>query len=574
MTCKERILSNDYADILTDYLMAESVEASMPLDYCYHAIDGGYGVVYARRNQIPPLTFATYGYLSIPKLYGLMEMPMPGSVSGPDLGSLFNSQPLSSTGSIRVQQPPLSLSGKGTIIGFIDTGIRYNLDVFKKEDGSSRILSIWDQTIQDGNPPEDFLYGTEYTRADINRALQSENPFEIVPSKDTNGHGTQMASIAAGSVLGGGLTFRGAAPQTDIAVVKLKEAKPYLRNYYLLPATAIAYQENDIMEAVKYLQRMGIAFNKPVIIVLGVGTNMGSHDGTSPLATYLNLVARRRSRAIVVCGGNEGNKEHHYEGTIPDTVEINVSDRMKGFCMELWGSIPDSYTLRIRSPGGELSPEIDFRNGLDQQVNFIFERTQITIGIFIVEQDTGEEIIFLRFDNPTQGVWSLQVYAADGQVQGSGVFHIWLPITEFLEKEVTFLRPDPEVTLTEPSNANRVITVSAYNSENDSFSFISGRGFTRNGGIKPDFCAPGVTVPGILGEITGSCAAAALTAGCVAQFMEWAVVDRNAPLVESRAIKSYFIRGANRESDISYPDQQWGYGTLDINATFESLART
>ena len=200
----------------------------------------------------------------------------------------------------------------------------------KNKFNDPRIVSIWDQTIQTGEPPEGFLYGTEYRRTDIDRALASEAPLSIVPTTDTDGHGTSLASAAAGSLLDQGLAFRGAAPRADIAVVKLKGAKAYLREYYLIDDQAAAYQENDIMEAVKYLQRMAVAYSKPVVIVLGIGTNMGSHDGTSSLDSYLNIVASRRSRVVVVCGGNEGDKEHHYESSMPGSVEIRVEEAMKG----------------------------------------------------------------------------------------------------------------------------------------------------------------------------------------------------------------------------------------------------
>ncbi len=445
--------------------------------------------------------------------------------------------------------------------------------MFRREDGSSRVMALWDQTVQDGEPPKGFLYGTEYTRADINRALQTDEPHVLVPSTDVNGHGTQMASVAAGSILNQGLAFRGAAPQADIAVVKLKGAKQYLRDYYLIADGAEVYQENDIMEAVKYLEQMAIALRRPVVIVLGIGTNLGSHNGTSPLASYLDSVAGRRSRAIIVCGGNEGDKEHHYENTVPDTVEIRVAEEMKGFCMELWGTIPDIYAVRVHSPGGETSPEIDFRSIEDRTIGFVFERTRIVVSNLIVERDAGEQLIFFRFEDPTPGIWSLQVFpSGDGQ-KGMGVFHLWLPITEFLEQDVTFLAPSPDVTLTEPSNAERVITISAYNGLSGSWFVQSGRGYTKGGDIKPNLAAPGVQVPTALGPATGSSMAAALSAGCVAQFMEWAVVDGNVPTVESRGIKSFLIRGADRSENIVYPDNRWGFGKLDISGTFEALAR-
>lgn len=560
MTCKERILSNEYADVILDFTLPNEVLTMVNLDYCFRGLDDEFGVAYVERQKIPELSIGVYNYASIPKLYGLMQT--------------FQAENLVEMGNIRIQNPPLSLQGKGVIIGFIDTGIRYQLDVFKDEEGNSRILSIWDQTIQDGEPPEGFLYGTEYTREEINSALLSDAPLAIVPSTDENGHGTAMASAAAGSILNQGLTFRGAAPQADIAVVKLKGAKDYLRDFYLIDDAADAYQENDIMEAVKYLEQMAIVFRRPVVIVLGVGTNMGSHTGSSPLGAYMNKIASKRSRAIVVCGGNEGDKEHHYSGTVPEQVEIRVEENTKGFCMELWGCRVDTYSAYIRSPGGEMTPVIDFRNGVDSEISFLFDRTKIYAGIVLVEQRSGDELIFFRFENPTPGVWSVIVSPSEQErLRGTGCFNIWLPITEFIDGAVNFLEPSPDVTLTEPSNVENVITISAYNGLSGSWFPESGRGFARNDMIKPDLTAPGVQVSTALGSRTGSSLAAALSAGCIAQFMEWAIVEGNAPLVESRGIKSYFIRGAVRENNIVYPDRRWGYGKINVNGTFETLAR-
>lgn len=563
MTCQEKILSNEYADFITDYVTADELSGLTPLDFCFHAIDGGYGVANVNRSMIPPMSVSYYGYSMIPTLYGLMQTE-----------EIFNPDNLSAMGNIRVQNPPLSLQGAGVVVGFIDTGIRYQLDVFRRSDGSSRIMAIWDQTIQDGEPPEGFRYGTEYMRSDIDRALSSDTPELIVPSTDTDGHGTRLASAAVGSILSQGLVFRGAAPQADIAVVKLKGAKQYLRDFYLVADGVTAYQENDIMEAVRYLERMAIALRRPVVIVLGLGTNQGSHNGTSPLAAYLNTVANRRSRAVVVCGGNEGDKEHHYEGVVPDVVEIRVAEQTKGFCMELWGNLPDTYAVRVRSPGGETSQEIDFRSKVDREIDFVFEQTRIIVSNVIVERNSGEQLIFFRFENPTPGVWNVRVDTSEDEQNGRGIFHVWLPIADFLETNVTFLAPSPDVTLTEPANAQQVITISAYNGLSGSWYPQSGRGFTKNGDIKPDLSAPGVQVSTALGVFSGSSMAAALAAGCVAQFMEWAVVDGNVPTVATRGVKSYLIRGADRPDNTVYPDNRWGYGKISISGTFEMLART
>ena len=145
-----------------------------------------------------------------------------------------------------------------------------------------------------------------------------------------------------------------------------------------------------------------------------------------------------------------------------------------------------------------------------------------------MEKDAGDPLIFLRFVDPTPGIWTVTLTASARGPNGDGIYHMWLPIEEFLEQSVTFLQPSPDVTLTEPANASQVITISAYDSYTDSWYAPSGRGFTRNGSIKPDLAAPGVGVHTALGETDGSCMAAALSAGCVAQFLEWAVVDGNA----------------------------------------------
>lgn len=556
-------MSEDFLDIIVDYDVIVEILEGADVEYCYREIDAGYGIAHVRRSQVRPVSIGNYGYSTIPKLYGLMQAGERG----------FDASPLAAMGNIRVQNPPLALQGSGVIVGFVDTGINYREDVFRREDGSSRILSIWDQTIQTGEPPAGFSYGTEYRRADIDRALAADEPETVVPSADTNGHGTRMASAAAGSLLNQGLAFRGAAPLADIAVVKLKGAKRYLRDYYLIDDRAEAFSENDIMEAVKYLQQMAVAFSRPVVIVIGLGTNTGSHDGTSALDSYLNIVAGRRSRAVVVGGGNEGDKEHHYENFMPSNVEIRVAGQMKGFCAEIWGSLPDVYAVSIRSPGGEASPVIDFRNGMDRTVSFIFERTRIQVSIVLVEKDAGDPLIFLRFEDPTPGIWTVSLTASVQKQGGDGMYHMWLPIEEFLEQSVTFLQPSPDVTLTEPANASQVITISAYDSYTDSWYAPSGRGFSRNGSIKPDLAAPGVGVHTALGETDGSCMAAALTAGCVAQFLEWAIVDGNAFAVDSRGTKSFLIQGAERPGNIRYPDKRWGYGRVNINGTFETLAR-
>lgn len=567
MDCREKVLSDNVYDYITDFPVAGM--GSEAAAFCYADIEKLYQILYIDRDDVPNRDVAFFAYQSIPKLYGLMQM------------GTFDPTSLIASGITQIQRPPLSLTGRGTIVCVIDTGIDYRNPVFLDAGGSSRILAIWDQTLQSGAPPEGFLFGTEYRREEINRALRSENPFQIVPSRDENGHGTSMAAVAAGSSVGGSEPYRGAAPEADLVIVKLKECKRYLREFYLVPEEVPAYQENDIMLAVQYADSFAELFRRPVVICLGLGSNMGDHTGSSALSGYLNAVAVRRSRAVVVCGGNEGNAAHHYRGMLErrngeisdaQDVEIRVGEGSIGFWLEVWGNLPDIINIELRSPGGERVPGIRPAGGQTLTYEFVYERSRITIQSVLVEPASGEQLIIFRLEKPTAGIWTFRVTAA--REIYNGVFDMWLPITQFLNTETAFLRPNPYTTLTEPAMAANVIGVSAYNAYNNSFFIDSGRGFDRTGAVRPDFAAPGVDIPTPSGERSGSSLAAAMTAGAVAQFLQWAVVERNNQFAESREIKSFLIRGASRNADTAYPNREWGYGRLNMEGVFETISGT
>lgn len=569
MTCGEKILSNDYADIIVEYEFPQEFAEILGADFCYHEIEKELGVLYLERAQIPPVSVAANEYSYVPKCYGLMQEP------GRLPGMQFDPLSFINSGIMKLQQEPLNLTGRGVIIGFLDTGINYQSPVFQYSDGSTRILAIWDQTIQTGNPPEGFEYGSEYTGEMIQEALDSDNPLEIVPSRDENGHGTAMVSVAAGSRISNGLQFIGAAPDSQIVMVKLKEIKPYLREYYLVPEGVPCYQETDVMQAVQYLESYAISFGRPLVICFGIGTSLGDHSGTSPLGRYLTLLGQRKSRAIVLAGGNEGNAAHHFSAILTEqeksrNVEIRVGEGEKGFTMDLWGQNPYVFTVSIRSPGGEIIPKVFPRRRMSEEFRFVFEQTQIAIDYLLIEQNSGEELIRFRFINPTPGIWTITVYG-EGTIREAR-FDIWLPITQFLSGETYFLQPDPYITLTEPSYVANAVGVSTYNDKNSSFYINSGRGFARDNRIKPDIAAPGVEVSTIMGKRTGSSIASAITAGGVAQLLQWAVVEQNDVLVDSGNIRGYMVRGARRTSNLDYPNREWGYGALDMEGVFEWLA--
>lgn len=560
-TCRQHILSEDYRDFIGNHVRTPFFESIMREGQCEQDAGFDYKCFYLPAELAGPVTLSRFSYNSIPKCFTPTSM-----------------ETLNQTGILPVQNyPTLQLKGEGVLIGFLDSGIDYTNQVFRNIDGSTRIAAIWDQTVQSGSPPEGFAYGTEFTEKQINEALNEENPLAVVPSSDDTGHGTYTASLAAGSG-NPQEQFLGAAPEASIAVVKLKQAKQYLRDYYFIPADAVCYQETDLMLGLKYLNDLADSLSLPLVVCITVGSNMGGHIGTLPFSYLIEGYSTKANHITVIGTGNEADKRHHYFNTITDmadrkSVEIRVGENVSGLSLELWTDIPNILSISILSPSGENTSRIPFRAGASAEVSFLFERTKVSIDYRLLVEKSTSELVFFRFDTPAPGIWKIIIEPlalADGQ------FHMWLPVTEFLSGEVYFLEPDPYYTLTNPAAADSPIVVSYYNGNTDALSQSSGRGYTRSRRIKPDIAAPGVDVPGALpgGRFTvrtGASAAAAVTAGAIALMLEWLLNYENVPGIDSYQIKSLLILGAVRPKTMEYPNREWGYGQLNLYNTFETI---
>ena len=558
MYCSEIILSNDVYDFIVS-----SDERNVPLiePLCVQPINREFSVLYYDRSVVPPLSIGDYSYTSIPKLFSLMD-----------------STSLDVSGILAVQnQPTFSLKGEGVLIGIVDTGIDYTNPLFRDEAGFTRIHSIWDQM------------GSIYTRDQINEALQSDNPLSIVPQTDTIGHGTYLASIVAGSAdpLN---DFIGAAPKSELVIVKLKEAKQNLRDFFFMGQTQSTnqgagqftqeplYQENDIMLGVAYLEEVARRENKPLVVLLGVGTNQGSHTGTGPLSKLLDDVAEQIGRAVVVPAGNQAVAQHHFYGEAksalsPVSVEINVEKGVDGFCMELWAYAPELVRVVVQSPTGQRSQGGFPVTEETQTTNFIFENTVLTLDYRIAGKESGDLLIFFRFTRPTEGIWTVDVYPVNVI---TGAFHMWLPIQPLTGPDVRFIRPNPDVTVTNPGLTSLVLTTGGYDGLTGIRYLQSGRGYSGTGQVKPEACAPAVDVSGAnlrLGYVkqTGTSGAAAITAGAAALVLEWGILRGYAPTMNSVEVRNFLIRGCDRDIERVYPNTEWGYGRLDLYRSFEML---
>lgn len=472
------------------------------------------------------------------------------------------------------QQPYLDLRGKGVLLGFVDTGIDYTQRAFRYEDGSSKIQFLFDQTVA-GPPPDGFYLGTEYTNEQINQALRSEDPYQIVPQKDESGHGTFLASVAAGNDTG---DFLGAAPDAELIVVKLRKARPFYLNWFTVPPEQEnAYETTSVMVGVEYIVKKARQLNRPVVICIGLGTTFGAHDGFSIFEEYLSNIANLKGVCICTAAGNESQARHHTQGVIAEkgaahNIDLKVGENAGNIAIGIWNTISDKISLSVRSPTGEMVGRVPSKPGAVSRSKLILEKSVVQVEYYFPYESTGSQLSVVNIYSATPGIWTITLY---GDIILNGTFHAWLPLTGFVSPTVEFLSATPYYTVTCPSTMFGSINCGAYDNTTGSLFSDSSWGPTRLERMAPDMVAPGVQVGGIYpsgpGTMSGTSVASAITAGACALMMQWGVVEKNDVALSTYQIRAYLIRGCNRSPTMIYPNTQWGYGTLNLIQTFNLM---
>lgn len=464
------------------------------------------------------------------------------------------------------------LSGEGVLVAVIDSGIDYTNDHFRSPNGNTRILYLWDQTVfpdevLDRRPPEGFALGTEFDRVQIDRALQAANPmarFNLVPSMDVSGHGTAVAGIVAGSGVNG---YEGVAPESGLIVVKLGIAG---ENSF--PRTT------ELMRAVTYVVKKAQELGMPVAINLSFGNTYGAHDGTSLVERFLDNAAEIGRAVICVGSGNEGASGGHIQGDASlgrQVVELAVAQYETMLNVQLWKNYVDSYRIFLRSPGGEeiLLPELG-----QGKLTLLMEDTEVLIYLgeptpYGVTQEVYFDFI-PRANYINTGIWSFTIEPLDTV---TGQYYFYLPSAGVRNRNTRFFASTPQMTLTIPSTAGRVITVGAYDSTYESYADFSGRGYVypqrtvglvAAGAVKPDLVAPGVNITapdtyGGYGSFTGTSFATPFVTGAAALLMEWGIVRGNDVFLYGEKVKAYLRRGARPlRGEGELPNARVGFGAL------------
>ncbi len=490
------------------------------------------------------------------------------------LGPL-NQEILDRSGIIQIhRQPYLELKGGNVLFGIVDTGIDYTQPPFIYPDGTSKIRYIYDQTAI-GTPPSGFTVGVEYNNEQINTALRSEHPTDIVPQVDTLGHGTFLASVAAGRQIG---DFIGAAPEAEIIAVKLRGARPYYRERFCVPPDQqYAFEGSAVMVGVEYIIQKALELGRPVSICIGLGSNFGAHDGTSILEEYLGIVANLKGVCLTIAAGNESQAGHHTQGKMTASggtqdIDLRVGEHAGNIAISVWNTVSDRFSVAVRSPSGELVSRVPARSGPERAFPLILEPTTVTIQYFFPLEFRGGQLTFIRLLNASPGIWTITIH---GDLVLDGSYHAWLPLTGFVAEGVEFLSPSPYFTVTVPATMLGLIACGAYDSFDYKLYPRTSWGPTREPVLVPDFVAPGVNVSGFtpygLNVMSGTSMAAAITSGAGALFLQWGIVKRHDISMSTNQIRAYMIRGCDKSDEISYPNPQWGYGTLNVLQSFSLM---
>lgn len=559
--CYEAVYSEDYADYIVEYNGDRQVLEEIYSNACLFFIDNRYAILYSKKRSDYMESFGNLAYNIFPKLLAPMDAAVgEAAYNTPSILSMINGENLDN-------ESVLGLDGKDIVIGIVDTGIDILNEEFLNEYGRTRIKYAWNQSVNSSSGDSyagEFPFGTYYTEEQLNRFVEEGN--SVLRGEDN--HGNFLASIAAGR-------NNGIAVNSDLVVVKLKKAKENLKELYGV-RQGEAYSEADIMLAIAYILQCSYRLRKTVSILIGFGTNSGSHTGSAALEAYINNIGILRGVCVSVAGGNEGSAGHHTDGDIEDNeqavIEINVPEKT-AFTLEIWGKAPGVYAIGMDIAGGEIIDRIPPRFDRSQIIKPIFGGGTIYVDYFLVEGQAGDELILVRFFDTPRGLYRITL-TATGTVEKQ--YRAWLPVSSFVPEGLVFTNPVTWGTVTVPGTAVTPIVSGAYNYSDGSIYVNGSRGYTANSVVKPDLAAPGVNITGagpygtkVTGS--GSSISAACAVGAAALMQQWSRDRGLSPYINGNQIRQYLIRGADRENSRRYPDRYYGFGTLNLRKTFESL---
>ena len=558
-------------------------EIQKEVPFTFIPLLGNFAILFIKEKDLPVfLTFSQVLYVELSR--PIYENALTGvSSSGLPDYNIITGRNVNTT----------TLTGKGTAIAILDSGVDYKHPEFRNADGSTRILAYWDQSLpfipdhfSINNP---YNLGVIFSEEDLNQLLTDENNFFFFdsststtsgavaksssPSEDTSGHGTHIAGICAGNGRVSNGTNQGVAPESSLIVVKLKNEASLIYSDYA-----------NLMMAIDFAVRFASSRSLPLSINISYGSNDGSHTGNSLLELFMEQVSFYGKNTTSVATGNEGlTRRHASLNTLPSSTKnyyekffsFTIAPGERSLYLEIWQVFADDFSYELLAPSGSQSFTFPAVPGI---YTYMIADTTIYLTINNPTPYQPFRQYFLSF-NPNasfipSGTWTLRITSIPTGKIVDGRLQFWLPSKDATSSPTGFTSPSSDMTFTIPSTASSVISVSGYNSSLDVFAPFSGQGFSNTMHTKPDLCAPAVnilsTAPGGGYTIrTGTSMASPFVAGAAALLMQYGIVEGNDPFLYGEKLKAYLWKSARALPAFSkYPNEKVGWGALYLKNVF------
>lgn len=564
-------LDKNYETYLVEYT-GDFVGRLNAIDYAKVFTSGiFFAILFVQRGMLSKLLKEFPEIINIERSFPYTPLNLNESSEIPDLNAL--------------NKGATSLNGEGVVVGIIGTGIDFLNPRFMDAYGYSRIISIWDQSINEGPIPESFIHGTEYTRENINKAiaanLMGKNPYDIVKHKDERGYGTSIANIIGGRKLGDLDEIEGIAPKCEFIIVKLKESSNINKEHWGIENyKGLVYDSADIGAAGRYISEMQQKLNKPTVVYVTAGTNMGAHDGSTVGERLANFLTQGTMFTGVTSTGDQGGSPICYKTSFEadekeKVVEIKVDENQENIFLILYYYEPDIISIGLTSPGGETLNKIPLNPINGEEVSFTLGESTIFVQYFLEAKQAGKQRIKFVIKNAQAGTWKINIIKED-VVRGE--LNIWLQQKEFSVGNTGLLNYTPYTTLMTPSTASNIIATASYNQIRNEIMKESGRGFTIDNRVSPTIAisSKNIITVGLDNKpivVSGSAVSGSILAGVVALIYQWGVVQKNDINSFPVKIKTYLIQGTVRDKDKTYPNPEVGYGVLDIKTLLAKLSK-